>query len=113
MKKFWALFFWFWPLVALYVCLIAPGNNWWFPSKPLSTMGHQIDGLFYLILIIVTVTFIGTEFALGYALWKSATKEPGQRAWFSHGSPKREVIWTIVPAVVLVCISLPQWEVLA
>jgi cytochrome c oxidase subunit 2 len=112
-KKFWALFFWFWPLVALYVCLIAPGNNWWFPSKPLSTMGHQIDGLFYLILIIVTVTFVGTEFALGYALWMGATKEPGRRAWFSHGSHKLEVVWTIVPAFVLVFISLTQLDVLA
>lgn len=113
MKKFWALFFWFWPLVALYVCLIAPGRNWWFPSKPLSTQGHPIDGLFYLILIIVTVTFVGTEFALGYALWKSAVSEPGKKAWFSHGSHKLEIVWTIVPAFVLVFISLTQLDVLA
>ncbi|MGV2340408.1 MAG UNVERIFIED_CONTAM: hypothetical protein LVR18_42615 [Planctomycetaceae bacterium] len=70
MKKFWAIFFWFWPLVALWLCAVAPANKWWFPSPPLSTLGHQIDGLFYLILIIVAVTFVGTQFALGYAMWK-------------------------------------------
>ncbi|MFM7040526.1 MAG: cytochrome c oxidase subunit II [Planctomycetaceae bacterium] len=113
MKKFWAIFFWFWPLVALWLCAVAPANNWWFPSPPLSTLGHQIDGLFYLILIIVAVTFIGTQFALGYALWKGATKGSGDKAWFSHGSHRLEIIWTIVPAFILVFISLTQLDVLA
>ncbi len=113
MKKFWALFFWFWPIVALWVCFAAPGMNWWFPSAPKSTLGHQIDGLFYLILIIVTLTFIGTEAALGYVLWRGATKEASGKAWFSHGSHKLEIIWTIVPAFVLVFISLTQLDVLA
>jgi cytochrome c oxidase subunit 2 len=112
-KKFWALFFWFWPLVALWVCAIAPQNNWWFPSPPLSSLGHQIDGLFYLILIIVAVTFVGTQFALGYALWQGAVRTPEKKAWFSHGSHKLEIIWTIVPAFILVFISLTQLEVLA
>ncbi len=113
MKKFWALFFIFWPIVALYVCLIAPSRNWWFPSAPMSTVGHQIDGLFYLILIIVTLTFVGTQVGLGYALWKGATKKPGDKAVFSHGSHKLEIMWTIVPSFVLVFISLTQLEVLA
>jgi len=112
-KKFWALFFWFWPLVALYACLIAPSRGWWFPSAPLSTLGHQIDGLFYLILIIVTVTFVATQGALGYALWKGATKGSNEKAWFSHGSHKLEIIWTIVPSFILVFISITQLDVLA
>jgi cytochrome c oxidase subunit 2 len=112
-KKFWALFFWFWPLVALLVCVVAPSRGWWFPSAPLSTLGHQIDGLFYLILIIVTVTFVATQAALGYALWKGATKGSAKKAWFSHGSHKLEIIWTIVPAFILVFISLTQLDVLA
>ncbi len=79
----------------------------------MSSLGHQIDGLFYLILIIVTVTFIGTQVGLGYVLWKGATKEPGRKAMFSHGSHKLEIIWTIVPSFILVFISLTQLEVLA
>ena len=113
MKKFWALFFYFWPLVALYVCWISPDRNWWFPGDPQTQMGVRIDGLFYLILAIVTVVFIGTQAALGYVLWKSATKEEGQPAWFSHGSHSLELIWTIVPAFVLVFIALYQMDVWA
>ena len=112
-KRFWALFFWYWPLVALWACVIAPGNNWWFPSEPLSRAGHQIDGLFYMILIIVAVTFIGTEFALGFALWKSAVRGKDDKVWFSHGSHRLEIVWTIVPAFILVFISMAQLDVVA
>ena len=113
MKKFWALFFFFWPTVALYVCWIAPGNDWWFPSEAKSPLGVRIDGLFELILAIVTATFIGTQYVLGYVLWKGATKEEGKKAYFSHGSHSLELIWTIVPAFVLVFIALYQMDVWA
>ena len=113
MKKFWALFFFFWPTVALYVCWIAPSRGWWFPSAPMSRTGVQIDGLFYLILIIVSITFIGTQYALAYVLWKGATKDSDGKAHFSHGSHKLEIIWTIVPSFILVFISLSQLDVLA
>jgi len=79
----------------------------------MSRTGVQIDGLFYLILIIVTITFVGTQYALGYALWKGATKETDSKAVFSHGSHKLEIIWTIVPSFILVFISLSQLDVLA
>jgi cytochrome c oxidase subunit 2 len=112
-KKFWAFFFCFWPAVAVYACWIAPSRGWWFPSEPMTTVGHQIDGLFYLILIITTVTFIATQIAMGYVLWKGATRSPDAKAFFSHGSHKLEIIWTVVPAFILVFISVTQLEVLA
>ena len=68
MKKFWALFFFFWPTVAIIVCVMAPSRGWWLPSAPMSRTGVQIDGLFYLILIIVTITFVGTQYALEFVL---------------------------------------------
>lgn len=113
MKKFWALFFVFWPTVAMYACWIAPSRGWWFPSPPMSRTGVQIDGLFYLILIIVAITFVATQYVLAYALWMGATKDGGSKALFSHGSHKLEIIWTIVPSFILVFISLAQLDVLA
>jgi len=112
-KKFWALFFLFWPLVALYVCWIARDRNWWFPGEAMTAMGERIEGLFYLILGIVTVVFIGTQIALGYGLWKGATNSPDRKATFSHGSHSLELIWTIVPAFVLLFIALYQMDVWA
>jgi len=119
-KKFWALFFFFWPAVAFWCCWIARSRGWWFPTSEdnplglaMSPLGEQIDGLFYLILGIVAVTFVGTQFALGYALWMSATKDDSKPAHFSHGSHSLELIWTIVPAFVLVFIALYQMNVWA
>ncbi len=120
MKKFWALFFIFWPLVALWLCWVAPSDEyrWWFPTngpasegKAMSPLGERIDDLFYLILGIVAVTFVGTQIALGYVLWKGATKTAESKAEFSHGSHSLELIWTIVPAFVLVFIALYQMDV--
>jgi cytochrome c oxidase subunit 2 len=112
-KKFWALFFFFWPVVAIWSCWVAPARGWWFPTEAMSPLGERIDGLFYLILGIVTVVFIGTQFALGYVLWQSAVKGDDDKAEFSHGSHSLELIWTVVPSFVLVFIALYQMDVWA
>jgi len=111
-RKFWCIFFMFWPLAALWLCWVSPSNGWWFPGAALWDLGRQIDDLFYLLLIVVTITFIGTQFALGYVLWKGSDVKKG-KAWFSHGSHNLEVIWTILPAIILLFISLYQMDVLA
>ena len=116
MKWFWCAFFVFWPIVAVAVCWIAPANGWWFPGPAASPLGRRIDDLFYLILWITSITFFGTQIALGYVLFTGAKKtEPGneEKAWFSHGSHELEVIWSVVPAVVLLFIALYQMEVWA
>lgn len=111
MARFWFFFFMFWATVAVVSCVIAPGMGWWFPSKALSPLGTRIDDLFHLILVITTLTFIGTHIVLGYVLWKFG--KPQARGWFTHGSHNLEVVWTIVPAGVLLFIALFQMDVWA
>ncbi len=111
MKKFWCLFFLFWPIVAVLAFVIAPSRQWWFPGPAASPLGSQIDDLFYLILTIVSVTFVGVMAALFYALWIASHNEGRSR--FSHGSHNLEVIWTIVPAGILLFIALYQLDVWA
>lgn len=125
MKKFWAVFFIFWPIVAIVSCWIASDMNWWLPKHngglggtegtdvAFTPIGQRIDDLFYLILIITTVVFIGTQIALGYVLWKGAEKKEGDASWFSHGSHNLEVMWTIVPSGILLFIALYQMDVWA
>lgn len=117
MKKFWVMFFIFWPILALAVCFYAPSANWWFPRDPVTgsdiastPIGKRIDSLFYLILIITTLVFIGTQIGLGYVLWRGASGRDDNNAWFSHGSHNLEVIWTIVPSGVLLFIALYQMD---
>lgn len=112
MTKFWPWFFIFWPIAAVVVCVLAPGYNWWFPGESATPLGRQIDDLFFLINTIVTVVFIGTQTALGYVLWRGAYRVR-DRAWFTHGSHNLEVVWTIVPAGILLFIALYQMDVWA
>lgn len=89
--------------------------GFWFPGDghAHSTIGGRIDDLFYLILIIVSVTYIGTHVVLGYVLWRGATIKAEDKVLFSHGSHSLEVIWTIVPAGILLFIALYQMDVWA
>lgn len=125
-KKLWCVFFCIWPVLAVWICWVAPEFNWWFPKGPagtgtaMSPIGERIDDLYYMILIITTVVFIGTQIALGYVLFAGASRsdrsvgaEGGEKAWFSHGSHNLEVMWTIVPAGILLFIALYQMDVWA
>lgn len=100
----------FWPIAAILYSMISPAYGWWFPGPAVTVLGNEIDNLFYLILIIITVVFVGTQIALGYALW-TASHNKSEKAVFSHGSHNLEVIWTIAPSVVLLFISLYQMDV--
>ena len=112
MRKFWCAFFIFWPIAAIIYSVVSPDYGWWFPSASVTELGQRIDNLFYLILIIVTAVFIGTQTALGYVLWRgSHSKE--ERAWFTHGSHSLEVIWSVVPSVILLFLALYQMDVWA
>ncbi len=126
MKRFWCWFFMFWPVATVIICLLAPGWNWWFPPGPAgdglasSPLGRRIDDLFYMILVIVSITFVGTQVALGYVLFTGARRgdrpadsEEGEKAWHTHGSHNLEVMWSIVPAGVLLFIALYQMDVWA
>jgi len=113
-RLFWCGFFTLWPIVAIVACAISPAMNWAFPdNEPAATeLGRRIDDLFYLILIIVTIAFIGTMAALSWALWQ-ASKEDKPKAWFTHGSHNLEMVWTIVPSGILLFIALYQVDVWA
>ena len=118
-KKFWVGLFILWPVIAVVFCAIGPSMGWWFPPNPAnpsstgsaSEFGHRIDDLFYMILWITTVTFILTHMAIAYVMWKCSKAAEGEKAWFTHGSHSLEVIWTIVPAVILLFIAFVQRDV--
>ncbi len=112
MRKFWCAFFIFWPIAAIIYSLISPAFGWWFPGPSVTELGQRIDNLFYLILYIVTAVFIGTQTALGYVLWR-ASHSKEERAWFTHGSHSLEVLWSIVPSVILLFLALYQMDVWA
>lgn len=75
--------------------------------EPAGPFAERIDGLFWLVFWIATAVFV---LVMGAVLVivvlfrdKDGRREPKQ----THGSPKLEVIWTIIPALILAGISVP------
>ncbi len=75
----------------------------WLPEN-VSTYGEDIDRLFYLIYYITGVTFLLVAGAMVAFVILYRHRE-GRRARYSHGNTTLEIIWTIVPAVILVVLS--------
>ena len=75
----------------------------WLPEN-VSTYGKDIDRLFYIIYYITGTTFLLVTGALVVFLILYRHRE-GRRATYVHGNTTLEVIWTIVPAIILVVLS--------
>jgi cytochrome c oxidase subunit 2 len=83
------------------------------PPHVISKFGREIDSLYYMILGITGIVFIGTQIVLVVALYRfgderDAEGRPVRNALYFHGSQYLEVIWTIIPAAILVFIAFIQ-----
>jgi cytochrome c oxidase subunit 2 len=103
----WSLFFLGTAALCTAATLYAPFDaDWWLPRN-LSSLGRQVDHLFLLTLAITGGVFLLTHLALGHVLWHYATR-PGRQAAYSHGNRNVELVLTIIPAGILVFLSLYQ-----
>ena len=75
----------------------------WLPED-VSTFGHEIDSLFYLIYYITAATFIIVTVVMVVFLVMYRDRG-GRRATYSHGNTTLEIAWTIVPAAILIVLS--------
>jgi cytochrome c oxidase subunit II len=77
----------------------------WLLDPSFSTFGPDVDRLYYIILIITGIIFVVTEAALIWFLIRYRRRE-GRKAEYSHGSTKAEVIWTVIPFVIVLWLAL-------
>ena len=85
--------------------------DWWLPPN-VSTFGQEIDWLFHLIYYITGVTFV-LVFVTMLAFVIIYRDRPGRTARYTHGSTPLEIAWTVVPALILVILtmlSVPAWS---
>ena len=75
----------------------------WLPVD-VSTFGREIDSLFYAIYYITGATFILVTVLL-IAFLIIYRQRDGRRATYSHGNTTLEIVWTIIPAAILVVLS--------
>ncbi|GAA4468532.1 cytochrome c oxidase subunit II [Nibrella saemangeumensis] len=86
--------------------LVAQGD---FLPEASSPHGRRLDGLFWLSMAIVTAAFFITNTLLFYFAWKYQYKE-GKRATYYPENHKLELIWTVVPAVVMALLVFTGWR---
>src|SRR5436305_5375091 len=73
--------------------VVAPFVGWGLP-KDVSTYGHRVDFLFYLILYITGFFFILTEALLVYFMWTYASDPNRPEPVFGHHYAEKKVFWT-------------------
>jgi len=78
--------------------------RWLQLPEGVSTISPTIDQMFYIILVVTGVAFILTEAVLIWFAFRYRGR-PGVRAHYTHGNGRLEVIWTVVPAVMLVFLA--------
>jgi len=85
--------------------------DWWLPEN-VSTYGREIDWLFHLIYYITGATFI-LVFVTMLVFLVMYRDRPGRKARYTHGNTTLEIVWTVVPALILVILTLlsvPAWS---
>ncbi len=85
--------------------------HWWFPANA-SSYGQEIDNLFLLILYITGAVFFLVEGALLVFLFRYRSRA-GRKAEYIDGSTRAEIIWTAIPAAIVVFLgvfSQPLWS---
>jgi cytochrome c oxidase subunit 2 len=110
-QKGWSVLFGVVLLAAFLLWAVSPFVGWNLP-KQVSSFGDDVDFLYFVILGLTGVFFVLTEAILVYTMWKYA-HSPARKAVYVEGNQKLELLWTIVPAVLLLYVAFAQirtWE---
>lgn len=94
------------PILGVWTFVDASNHAWWFPHN-VTAIGDRVDFLFDFIATLVCITFVGTEVLLAWFCFKYSARRP-DKAVFTHGSHRLEMIWTFIPAVLLLVIAFSQ-----
>lgn len=91
-------------LAATVVGSYAAVQRWWFP--PLASLhGAEIDKLMNLFFIVVGSVFIGVHVVMALFVIRYRRRDD-QPALHWHESKKLELIWTVIPAIILVIMTV-------
>src|ERR1700742_3317561 len=85
----------------------------WFPAEG-STQSHDVRTLFDVLLILSVPIFVLVETVILYSVWKFRMK-PGEEEKDGppiHGNTRLEVVWTAIPAILLVSLCGYAYSVL-
>ncbi len=84
--------------------------TWWLPEN-VSTFGDACDNLFNIILWMTLIVGVAVFAVMGWFLYKYR-HNPNRTATFIHGNVKLEIVWTLIPALLMAltaAISQSTW----
>ncbi len=82
----------------------------WYFQAPGSKLAQDIDHLHQYVMWLIIVIFIGVFGFMFYACW-AHRKSKGHAAEQFHENTTVEILWTVIPAVILVIIAWPVTKV--
>src|SRR5260370_11387614 len=80
-------------------------KHWWFPEA-ISEHGPLVDRQFMITIIVCGIAFAAAQIGLGWMVWKYREAASKQRATYSHGNNRFEVVWTVVTAVIFITLAI-------
>ena len=93
-----------WGITIASVWMFVSGK-WWFPAS-ISEHGGRVDSQFMITIIVVGISFTAAQVGLGWVVWKFRDHADKQRATYSHGNNRLEVVWTVVTAVIFISLGI-------
>src|SRR4029078_3319660 len=94
-----------WIITLLSVLLFISGK-WWFPAA-ISEHAPALDRQFLITIVVFGISFTAAQIGLGWMVWKYRdTGSSGDRASYTHGSNRLEVIWTVITAIVFITLGV-------
>ena len=75
--------------------------------SPQSPQGDDIQWLYKLIFYLSLIVFVGVQIAIVYTVLRYRRRHNDERPEQLHGNKTIEIIWTVVPAIVLLAIFIP------
>jgi cytochrome c oxidase subunit 2 len=95
--------------LALTLCGLAAAAEWNLPPAA-SRMAEDIHWLHEAVMVLVIVLFVGV---FGFMFWScyAHRKSIGHKASQFHENTTVEIIWTVIPAIILVIIAIPVTKV--
>jgi len=103
-------------LVSLFVGLAAAAASGaahaaaWYFQTPASKMAQEIDWLHQVVMWIILVIFVGVFGFMFYACY-AHRKSIGHKAEQFHENTTVEILWTVIPALILIVIAWPVTKV--
>ncbi len=95
-------------ILGLVLFVAACGENYHQSTlQPKSDITRMIDEVFRATFLWAMIVFVLVEAALIYALWRFRAKPNDPEPVQNHGNTTLEIIWTAIPAVILVFIAVP------